>query len=353
MQTPMAKEPVVAVDELNVRFPTREASVAAVNGVSFRVDAGKVLVILGESGSGKSVTLRALMRLLPPRAKIEGRVRVAGYEMMKLDEADLRQVRGSKIAMIFQEPMIALDPVFSIGVQIAETIVRHEAVSYEVARRRALELLDMVQIPSAARRLKAYPHEMSGGMRQRAMIALALSCRPSVLLADEPTTALDVTVQIQIILLLRQLQRELGMAVIFVTHDVGVAVEVADQIAVMYAGRFVEVGPTEAVIGSPAHPYTAGLLTSTVLGSAFGKRLEAIPGMPPDLRALPAGCSFAARCRFRAERCLTTPPPEFVHAPAHTTRCLRVAAREITLAGPNLGERATVPTAVLSGGDPA
>ena len=161
----------------------------------------------------------------------------------------------------------------------------------------------MVQIPSAARRLKAYPHEMSGGMRQRAMIALALSCRPSVLLADEPTTALDVTVQIQIILLLRQLQQELGMAVVFVTHDVGVAVEVADRIAVMYAGRFVEVGPTEAVIDSPAHPYTAALLTSTVLGSAFGQRLETIPGMPPDLRALPEGCSFAPRCRFCEDRC--------------------------------------------------
>src|SRR4029453_659376 len=188
--------------------------------------------------------------------------------------------RGRKGASIVQEPMIALDPVFSIGVQIAETIVRHEGVSYHVANRRALELLDMVQIPSAARRLKSYPHELSGGMRQRAMIALALSCRPSLLLADEPTTALDVTVQIQIILLLRQLQQDLDMAVIFVTHDVGVAVEVADQIAVMYAGRFVERGATEAVIGSPAHPYTAALLTSTVLGSAFGKRLEAIPGMP-------------------------------------------------------------------------
>jgi peptide/nickel transport system ATP-binding protein len=241
--------------------------------------------------------------------------------------------------MIFQEPMIALDPVFSIGVQIAETIVRHEGVSYEVARRRSLELLELVQIPSPARRLKSYPHELSGGMRQRAMIALALACRPAVLLADEPTTALDVTVQIQIILLLRQLQQELGMAVIFVTHDVGVAAEVADQIAVMYAGRFVEVGPAEAVIASPAHPYTAGLLTSTVLGSAFGKRLEAIPGMPPDLRALPPGCSFSPRCRFCDERCRSVLPAEFAHAPAHMTRCLRVAAREIELAGPQLGER--------------
>jgi peptide/nickel transport system ATP-binding protein len=197
----------------------------------------------------------------------------------------------------------------------------------------------MVQIPSATRRLKAYPHELSGGMRQRAMIALALSCRPSVLLADEPTTALDVTVQIQIILLLRQLQQELGMAVVFVTHDVGVVVEVADRIAVMYAGRFVEVGPTEAVIDAPAHPYTAGLLASTVLGSASGRRLETISGMPPDLRALPEGCSFAPRCRFSDDRCRAAMPAETTLTPERMTRCLRVAAREIDLAGPSLSQR--------------
>jgi peptide/nickel transport system ATP-binding protein len=346
----MQQEQVARVDDLKVRFVGREGSVAAVNGVSFGVGAGKVLAILGESGSGKSVTLRALLRLLPARARIEGRIRVAGHDMTALDEAGLRQVRGSKVAMIFQEPMIALDPVFSIGVQIAETIVRHEGVSYQVANRRALELLEMVQIPSAARRLTSYPHELSGGMRQRAMIALALSCRPALLLADEPTTALDVTVQIQIILLLRQLQRDLDMAVIFVTHDVGVAVEVADEIAVMYAGRFVELGPTETVIGSPAHPYTAALLTSTVLASAFGKRLEAIPGMPPDLRALPQGCSFEPRCRFADERCRGAVPPAFEHAPAHMTRCLRVAAREIALPRPNLGERNVVSSSQNSGG---
>jgi peptide/nickel transport system ATP-binding protein len=318
----------------------RDARVAAVNGVSFEVAAGQVLGILGESGSGKSVTLRALMRLLPPtQTRIKGRVHVAGHEITAMDEESLRRVRGPKVAMIFQEPMISLDPVFTIGTQIAETIVRHEGVAYANANRRALELLEMVQIPSAARRLRAYPHEMSGGMRQRAMIALALSCRPSVLLADEPTTALDVTVQIQIILLLRQLQRELGMAVVFVTHDVGVAVEVADRIAVMYAGRLVEVGPTEALIDSPAHPYTAALLTSTVLGSAFGRRLDPIPGMPPDLRALPEGCSFALRCRFCEDPCRVAMPPDFIVAPAHTTRCLRVGAREIELAGASLSQR--------------
>jgi peptide/nickel transport system ATP-binding protein len=341
-QAEVVKQPVVSVENLHVRFVMRDATVAAVNGVSFTLEAGQVLGILGESGSGKSVTLRALTRLLPPaRTRIEGRVCVAGHEIAAMDEAALREVRGTEIAMIFQEPMIALDPVFTIGAQIAETIVRHEGVSYDAANRRALELLEMVQIPSAARRLKAYPHEMSGGMRQRAMIALALSCRPCVLLADEPTTALDVTVQIQIILLLRKLQQELGMAVVFVTHDVGVAVEVADRIAVMYAGRFVEVGPTEAVIDSPAHPYTAALLTSTVLGSAFGRRLEAISGMPPDLRALPEGCSFAPRCRFSEDRCSASMPPEFAPTPERMTRCLRVAGREIDLGGPNLSERNT------------
>ena len=333
---PRVREPVVSVENLYVRFLTREATVAAINGVSFDLEAGEVLGILGESGSGKSVTLRALMRLLPPaRTRMEGRIRVAGHEITAMDEAALRHVRGAKVAMIFQEPMIALDPVFTIGVQIAETIVRHEGVSYRAANRRALELLDMVQIPSAARRLKAYPHEMSGGMRQRAMIALALACRPSVLLADEPTTALDVTVQIQIILLLRQLQQELGMAVIFVTHDV----EVADRIAVMYAGRFVEVGPTEQVIEAPAHPYTAALLISTVLGSAFGRRLEVIPGMPPDLRALPEGCSFAPRCRHAEEHCRVRMPPESTLSPERMTRCLRVAAGEIDLPSPNLSDR--------------
>jgi peptide/nickel transport system ATP-binding protein len=235
--------------------------------------------------------------------------------------------------------MTALDPVFTIGTQIAETIVRHEGVSYDAAGRRALELQEMVQIPSAIRRLQAYPHELSGGMRQRAMIALALSCRPSVLLADEPTTALDVTVQIQIILLLRQLQQELGMAVVFVTHDVGVAVEVADRIGVMYAGRLVELGPAEAVIERPAHPYTTALLTSTVLGSAFGQRLEAIPGMPPDLRALPKGCSFAPRCRYCEDPCRMAMPPGHVVAPGHMTRCRRVAAHEIDLTGPTLSAR--------------
>jgi len=348
MQIQAPSRSVVSVENLHVRFAMRDATVSAVNGVSFELEAGKVLGILGESGSGKSVTLRALMRMLPPaRTRVEGRIRIAGHEITAMDEDALRKVRGAKVAMIFQEPMTALDPVFTVGVQIAETIVRHEGISYAAAWRRALELLEMVQIPSAARRLKAYPHEMSGGMRQRAMIALALSCRPSVLLADEPTTALDVTVQIQIILLLRQLQQDLGMAVVFVTHDVGVAVEVADRIGVMYAGRLVELGSTEEVIERPAHPYTAALLTSTVLGSAFGRRLDTIPGMPPDLRALSEGCSFAPRCQFCQDACRVSMPPEHAMAPGHTTRCLRTAGREIELAGPTLSARNTY----VGGGD--
>jgi len=226
------------------------------------------------------------------------------------------------VAMIFQEPMIALDPVFTIGVQIAETIVRHEGVSYAAANRRALELLDMVQIPSAARRLKAYPHEMSGGMRQRAMIALALACRPKILLADEPTTALDATVQIQILLLLRELQREFGMSVIFVTHDIGVAIEICDRVAVMYAGQIVEQGTLRDIVRSPVHPYAKGLLASTVHGAKRGQRLETIPGTPPSLGQRPHNCSFAPRCAVAQPRCLEQLPGNVEVGPGRVARCV-------------------------------
>jgi len=317
---------VVSVRDLAIRFVMRERTVHAVNGVSFDLVPGEVLGILGESGSGKSVTLRALMGLLPRRyTRIDGQVRVAGRDVRALSDVELADVRGRQVAMIFQEPMTTLDPVFTIGEQIVEAVVRHEHVSARAARARALELLELVQIPSPKRRLNAYPHEMSGGMRQRAMIAIALSCRPAVLLADEPTTALDVSVQIQILLLLRQLQRELGMAVIFVTHDVGVAVEIADSLAVMYAGRLVETGPTRAVIRSPRHPYTQGLLASTVRGATRGQILEAIPGLPPDLGELAVGCSFAPRCRHAETRCAVTAPAEHVVAPDHVVRCIRAA----------------------------
>jgi peptide/nickel transport system ATP-binding protein len=316
--------PLVRVDNLRIRFVGRGRTIEAVNGVSFSLDAGEVLCILGESGSGKSVTLRAMMRLHPPHlTEMSGTVTVAGKDILGLGGNALSDLRGPEVAMIFQEPMTSFDPVFTIGTQITETVKRHDGVSDADARKRALELLEMVQIPSPARRLDNYPHEMSGGMRQRAMIALALSCRPRLLLADEPTTALDATVQIQILQLLRRLQRELGMAVLFVTHDVGVAVEISDRIAVMYAGRFVETGPVRAVIREPQHPYTLGLLASTVHGAMRGRRLEAIPGSPPNLAALPPGCAFGPRCAHVEPACTSAPPAEVWTQPNHMVRCIR------------------------------
>ena len=324
--------PVLTVSDLTVAFASREGPVPVVNGVDFAIRPGEVLAILGESGSGKSVSLRALVGMLPRRStSIGGRIDYKARDLVPLSEREMADICGPGISMVFQEPMTALDPVFTIGQQIAETMRRHEGVSRRDAMARARDLLDMVKIPSPERRLRAYPHELSGGMRQRAMIALALSCRPDVLLADEPTTALDVSVQIQIILLLRELQKELGMGVIFVTHDVGVAAEIADRIAVMYAGRFVETGSAVDVIETPRHPYTAGLLSSTVHGSMRGRRLTAIAGMPPDPRAIPAGCPFAPRCPHMVARC-TEPPIESAEvAPGHATRCVRVAAGELAL----------------------
>src|SRR5579872_383107 len=282
---------LVDVKGLNIRF-SGERIVHAVNDLSLSLGEGEVLGLLGESGSGKSVTLRALMRLLPKkRTQISGNIRVLGRDVLALDEEELSAFRGQSVSMIFQEPALALDPVYTIGRQIAETVMRHEGKSQREAMARALAMLDVVRIPSAKRRLDSYPHEMSGGMRQRAMIALALACRPKVLLADEPTTALDATVQIQVLLLIRELQRELGLGVIFVTHDIGVAVEVADRIAVMYGGRIVEMGSCAAVIRNPAHPYTAGLLRSTVHANSRGQRLETIPGTPPPLAEKPHNCS--------------------------------------------------------------
>jgi peptide/nickel transport system ATP-binding protein len=314
------------VRDLTVRFVTREATVHAVNGVSFTVEPGKVLCILGESGSGKSVTLRALMRLLPPRrTRIEGDVRIGGQDVLAMPARDLRDLRGGLVGMIFQEPMTALDPVYTIGRQIGEAVRRHTGCGPNVARERALELLELVRIPSPARRLDAYPHELSVGLRQRAMIAMALSCNPRLLLADEPTTALDATVQVQVLILLRRLQRELGMGMIFVTHDLGVAAEIADTIAVMYAGRIVESGPVAQILSAPAHPYTAGLLASTVHGQPRDRDIEAIPGSPPDLRRLPQGCSFAPRCSRRMADCrIVLPQPRFP-APGRMAACHAVA----------------------------
>jgi len=322
---PKVIAPLAEVSDLTVRFVSREATVHAVNGVSFQVRPGEVLCILGESGCGKTVTLRALMRLLPPRrTQISGNVRVDGQDVLAMPPRALRDLRGGLVAMIFQEPMTALDPVYTIGHQIGETLRRHTGCDRKAARARALELLELVRIPSAARRLDAYPHELSGGLRQRAMIAMALSCNPRLLLADEPTTALDATVQIQVLVLLRRLQRELGMGMIFVTHDLGVAAEIADTVAVMYAGRIVESGPVARVLTTPAHPYTAGLLASTVYGQPRERDIDAIPGSPPDLRRLPPGCSFAPRCPRRTADCRwTVPEPRFPEA-GHMAACLLV-----------------------------
>ena len=321
------KPALVRVEDLTVRFEARERVVHAVNGVDLALGEGETLGLLGESGSGKSVTLRSLMRLLPPRrARIGGRILFAGEDVLAMDERRLADHRGRSVAMVFQEPMLAFDPVFTIGEQIAETVRRHEGVDRAAARRRALEMLERVRIPGAARRLDAYPHEMSGGMRQRAMIALALSCRPRLLLAVERGGRLDATVQIQILLLLRELQKELGMAMIFVTHDIGVAVETSDRIAVMYAGRVVESGAVRDVVRAPRHPYTAGLLASRARGAPRGSRLAAIPGAPPDLARLSPGCAFAPRCAQALAECGEAPPAPRVVGEGHEARCLRAAA---------------------------
>jgi peptide/nickel transport system ATP-binding protein len=268
------------------------------------------------------VTLRALMRLLPKSARIGGSVEVDGRDVRAMSARDLARYRGGVVSMVFQDPGLAFDPVYRVGDQIAEAVVRHTGSSFRAGRARALELFERVRIPSPERRLDNFPHEMSGGMRQRAMIALALACRPKVLLADEPTTALDATVQIQVLLLVRELQRELGLAVIFVTHDIGVAVEVADRIAVMYGGRIVEMGRCADVIRTPAHPYTKGLLASRA-GHTKGARLVAIPGSPPDLANLPPGCAFAPRCREAIDACRKSVPDPVVVEPGHFSCCLR------------------------------
>jgi peptide/nickel transport system ATP-binding protein len=317
---------LLQVQDLKVTFRTPDRTVHAVNGVSFEVKRGETLGILGESGSGKSVTLRSILKLHPEhRTRWSGSIKLEGDEILSMSGSALADLRGNRVAMIFQEPATAFDPVFTIGHQIAETVRRHTGKGEADAMKRARELLEMVRIPSPAQRLKAYPHEMSGGMRQRAMIALALSCNPSLLLADEPTTALDATVQIQVLLLIRELQRELDLGVIFVTHDIGVAVEVSDRIGVMYAGKLVELAGVEQMVDAPKHPYSRGLLASTVHGGMRGQRLEAIPGAPPDLGEMPTACSFAARCKFVEPRCLASPPPLSAVTEHHLVRCVLAA----------------------------
>ncbi|MDR6584118.1 ABC transporter ATP-binding protein [Herbaspirillum sp. BH-1] len=326
------KQSMVRLQDLRVSFKAPGKTIRAVSGVDLELAEGEVVALIGESGSGKSVTLRSIMRLHPEaRTRIEGRLEVDGRDVLAMNGRELSALRGDAVAMIFQEPLLALDPVYTVGAQIVETIRRHRKVSATEARAQALALFEKVRIPSPERRLDAYPHEMSGGMRQRAMIALALSCSPKVLLADEPTTALDATVQIQILLLLRELQRELGLSIIFVTHDIGAAVEVADRIAVMYAGRIVEQGPAARLLTQPRHPYTMSLLQSRSHGAMQkGQRLQTIPGAPPDLANLPPGCAFAERCAHARPDCLSQQPPELKLDAQHAVRCLR--AQELQFA---------------------
>jgi peptide/nickel transport system ATP-binding protein len=314
---------MVDVRDLKVTFVGGQRPVHAVNGVNLQLGRGEVMALIGESGSGKSVTLRSMLRLHPAhRTHIQGQIQVAQQDVLAMNPRELSAYRGRVASMIFQEPLLALDPVYSVGQQITETIRRHEQISQAQAQARALELFERVRIPSPQRRLAAYPHEMSGGMRQRAMIALALACRPQVLLADEPTTALDATVQIQILLLLRELQRDLGLSVIFVTHDIGAAVEVADRMAVMYAGRIIEEGLSGELIRAPRHPYTRALLSSRAHATMDHKeRLATIAGTPPDLSALPAGCAFAPRCPLAVDSCRQRVPEVVYRSQTQWARC--------------------------------
>ena len=302
--------PLLAVQDLSVSFRTDRGIVRAVDGVSFHVDAGETLAIVGESGSGKSVTALSLLRLLDAAGSIDsGRVVFDGENLLDLDTQAIRSIRGDRIAMIFQEPMSSLNPVLTIGKQVAEPIRLHRGTPWQDALREAERLLDHSRIPDAPARLKDYPHQFSGGMRQRTMIAMALACRPKLIIADEPTTALDVTVQAQILALLKELTREADSALILITHDLGVVARYADRVAVMYAGRIVETASATDLYGSPRHPYTQGLMASIpgVEGS-IGRRLKTIDGQPPDLARLPPGCAFAPRCERATGACREATP---------------------------------------------
>jgi peptide/nickel transport system ATP-binding protein len=303
---------LLTVQDLEVSFATEDGIVQAVDGVSFELKAGEVLAIVGESGSGKSVTAMTLMGLTrSPNARFSGTAYYQGTELIGASEDELRRVRGAEIAMVFQDPMTSLNPVHKVGDQILEQIQEHEAMPDQQARERAVELLERVGIPRARDRIDSYPFEFSGGMRQRVMIALALSCDPSILLADEPTTALDVTIQAQILQRIQELREETGAAVILVTHDLGVVAEIADRIAVMYAGRIVEKGTLDQIFYDPQHPYTWGLLGSiTRVDRPRPERLPAIKGLPPSLASRPQGCHFRPRCPHEFSKCIEVPPLE-------------------------------------------
>ena len=314
---------LLEIDGLVTEFATEHGRVRAVDGVSFAVPKGKTVGVVGESGCGKSVTALSIMRLVadPPGKIAGGRVLLDGTDLLALPEREMRARRGKSLSMIFQEPMTSLNPVFTVGEQVAEAVRAHEKASRAAARARAVEMFRLVGIPAPEERVRAYPHQLSGGMRQRVMIAMALACRPKLLIADEPTTALDVTIQAQILELLGRLQRELDMAVLLITHDLGVVAETCDEVVVMYAGRIVEAAPTAALLAAPRHPYTAGLLASVPRLDDSGDRLNEIPGMVPPLHARPPGCKFQDRCPRVQDRCRAEEPALEEQAPGHRVRC--------------------------------
>ncbi len=317
--------PLLKVEDLTVDFATPQGVVRAVDGVSFVLKQGEVLGLVGESGSGKTVTCRALMRLLPSRRAriVSGAASIDGIDLMALGEAEMQHVRGDTIGMIFQNPMTHLNPVMMIGDQIAEPLRVHESMTRKEAMKRAVDLLRQVGIPDPGTRLKSYPHELSGGMRQRAMIAAALACKPKLLIADEPTTALDVTVQGQILRLLLNLRDRTGLAIILITHDLGVVAQTCDSVAVMYAGRIVERAAKRDLLSRPLHPYTEGLIGSQPGAAPPGEELPSIPGQPPSLVALPSGCRFRPRCRYAESRCEVERPPLEEAWAGRATACLR------------------------------
>ncbi|WP_261131034.1 ABC transporter ATP-binding protein [Bacillus sp. Marseille-Q3570] len=315
-------EQLLKVDNLVTKFKTAEGKLSAVRGVSFSVNKGETVCIVGESGCGKSITSLSIMGLLPNNGEIsEGSVRFSGQELTKLSKEELRKLRGNKMSMIFQEPMTALNPVFTVGFQLREPLMIHKKLSQREAHRKGIELLNQVGIPYPEKRMSQYPHELSGGMRQRVMIAIALACRPSLLIADEPTTALDVTIQAQILDLIDEMKEELGMGVIMVTHDMGVVAEVADRVMVMYAGEKIEEADVESLFMNPQHPYTKGLLKSVPNVDDRDHQLEPIPGTLPNLNEKISGCRFHNRCEFATEKCREQSPKTFTVNEGHTVRC--------------------------------
>jgi peptide/nickel transport system ATP-binding protein len=317
----LTPEPLLAVEQLTTVFDVPSGPVPAVDDVSFEIRTGETLGLVGESGSGKSVTALSIVRLVQPPGRIaRGRIRFKGRDLLLLTESEMRRVRGADISFIFQEPMTALNPVFTIGDQIAETLLVHGRATRREARRKTIELLGAVRIPDPASRTGDYPHQLSGGMRQRVLIAIALACRPSLVIADEPTTALDVTIQAEILDLLREMKSAFNLSLLLITHDLGVIAETADRVAVMYAGRIVETAPVGALFRAPAHPYTRALLES-IPGGQPGRRLRAIEGSVPMLGALPPGCAFNPRCPDRFAPCTVDSPRAYPVGGGHSARC--------------------------------